>query len=200
MILDVLKNCPVPHLQNEWEFNMLFTKFFLHEDPHVVLEIGSFYGATLWAWLSFVKPQKRKVISVDLPIGPGDWRYNEMIESRKKWSSWKQPSTELYDIQGDSTDPEIIQKVKDIVANGGDEQYPMDKIDFLFIDGDHTYDGVKKDFNNYYPLVADGGYIVFHDAVGYAGVRSLCNELRQIHKMIDIYNPDGGWGYTIIQK
>lgn len=37
------------------------------------------------------------------------------------------------------------------------------KIDFLFIDGDHSYEGVKKDFELYSTLVNDNGIIVIHD-------------------------------------
>jgi predicted O-methyltransferase YrrM len=37
------------------------------------------------------------------------------------------------------------------------------KLDFLFIDGDHSYEGVKKDFEMYSPLVRSGGLIAFHD-------------------------------------
>ena len=39
------------------------------------------------------------------------------------------------------------------------------KFDLLFIDGDHFYEGVKKDFENYKHLVAEGGMIAFHDIV-----------------------------------
>jgi len=35
--------------------------------------------------------------------------------------------------------------------------------DLLIIDGDHTYSGVKHDFDNYRQLVKHGGYIVFDD-------------------------------------
>jgi len=37
------------------------------------------------------------------------------------------------------------------------------KYDLLVIDGDHTYDGVKADFDNYHMFVADDGYIIFDD-------------------------------------
>ena len=37
------------------------------------------------------------------------------------------------------------------------------KIDFLFIDGDHSYEGVKKDFELYSSIVNDNGIIVIHD-------------------------------------
>jgi len=42
-------------------------------------------------------------------------------------------------------------------------ELPINKIDFLFIDGDHTYEGVRQDYEMYSPLVQKGGYIAFHD-------------------------------------
>lgn len=39
------------------------------------------------------------------------------------------------------------------------------KLDLLFLDGDHTYEGVKKDYENFSPLVKSGGIIAFHDIV-----------------------------------
>jgi hypothetical protein len=37
------------------------------------------------------------------------------------------------------------------------------KIDFLFIDGDHSYEGVKTDFELYSKIISDNGTIVLHD-------------------------------------
>ena len=37
------------------------------------------------------------------------------------------------------------------------------KVDLLFIDGDHTYDGIKNDYLIYNKFVKKGGFIVFHD-------------------------------------
>lgn len=37
------------------------------------------------------------------------------------------------------------------------------KIDFLFIDGDHSYDGVKKDFELYTSILTKNGVVVIHD-------------------------------------
>jgi predicted O-methyltransferase YrrM len=36
-------------------------------------------------------------------------------------------------------------------------------VDLLFIDADHTYQGVKRDFELYGPLVRPGGLVAFHD-------------------------------------
>ena len=37
------------------------------------------------------------------------------------------------------------------------------KIDVLFIDGDHSYEGVKKDFDLYSTIISDNGIIILHD-------------------------------------
>jgi predicted O-methyltransferase YrrM len=51
------------------------------------------------------------------------------------------------------------------------------KIRFLFIDGLHTYEGVKEDFENYFPLVIKGGLIVFDDfSDWHPGVKKLISE------------------------
>ena len=35
--------------------------------------------------------------------------------------------------------------------------------DLIFIDGDHSYNGVKKDFELYKDLLSPRGFVVFHD-------------------------------------
>jgi SAM-dependent methyltransferase len=39
-----------------------------------------------------------------------------------------------------------------------------DTIDFLFIDGDHTYEAVKRDFVLFFPKIKSGGLLFFHDS------------------------------------
>ena len=41
--------------------------------------------------------------------------------------------------------------------------------DYIFVDGDHTYDAVKRDFEDWFPLLAPGGYVTFHDSAMYRG-------------------------------
>lgn len=57
------------------------------------------------------------------------------------------------DILGDSQDPEIIQRVKDRLKER--------MIDLLFLDGDHSYIGIKKDYEIYEPLTKH--LIAIHD-------------------------------------
>jgi hypothetical protein len=61
------------------------------------------------------------------------------------------------------------------------------ELDFLFIDGDHIYEAVKKDFEDWWPKLQIPGYMLFHDAArredvnfdGWPGPIQLCNELEQ---------------------
>jgi hypothetical protein len=46
-----------------------------------------------------------------------------------------------------------------------------DGVDFLFIDGDHTYGGVRQDFLDFADLLNPGGMLVFHDIVEDYGSR-----------------------------
>jgi hypothetical protein len=51
-------------------------------------------------------------------------------------------------------------------------------IDLLFIDGDHSYSGVKKDYSAWFDKVKPGGHILFHDCGnGHVGIDKFCNEL-----------------------
>ncbi len=56
------------------------------------------------------------------------------------------------------------------------------QIDFLHIDADHHYEGVKLDWDLYRTLVHDQGIITLHDTVNYrepCGVYLLMDEIRQ---------------------
>jgi predicted O-methyltransferase YrrM len=37
-------------------------------------------------------------------------------------------------------------------------------VDFVFIDGDHTYEGLRADWQGWSPLIAPGGCIALHDS------------------------------------
>jgi predicted O-methyltransferase YrrM len=49
-------------------------------------------------------------------------------------------------------------------------------IDFLFIDGDHAYEGVRKDWELYSPLLAEGALVAFHDTGWAEGVQRVVRE------------------------
>ncbi len=75
-----------------------------------------------------------------------------------------------------------------------------EKLDFLFIDGDHSYEGVRNDYVMYSPFVRPGGIIAFHDValhppVTGSEVHVFWNELKQGKTYREfIERGDQGWG------
>jgi len=75
------------------------------------------------------------------------------------------------------------QNIKTIVSTSNDavEKLGGLKYDFVYIDGLHTYDGVKTDITNYLPLVKEGGVIGGHDYTNQiphlVGVYDAVNEM-----------------------
>lgn len=69
------------------------------------------------------------------------------------------------------------------------EQHVLDVVnqhapyDMIFVDGEHAYEGVKEDYEKYYPLVKQGGVIAFHDTKGDPRVRQFIEELSTIHEI-----------------
>jgi hypothetical protein len=54
------------------------------------------------------------------------------------------------------------------------------KFDIIFIDGDHSYEGVKTDYINSLPLLENNGYMIFHDisSTGCPGVVRIWDEIK----------------------
>lgn len=59
------------------------------------------------------------------------------------------------------------------------EQYSMD---FILIDGDHTYEGILSDLESYYPLLKKGGYVFVHNNFA-ATIRDAIRDFRNKNKI-----------------
>lgn len=104
--------------------------------PNNILEIGTM-GSTFWL---FSKLSTGKKVSID--IEPRD----SIIHHFMYGEDWRF-------FQGNSQTEEMFENVKNFCP----------QFDFIFIDGDHTYDGVKRDFEMYKNLLSPRGVIGFHD-------------------------------------
>ena len=168
------KNGAIRPMQIKEEFLELL-KIFKEHNPKYILEIGTANGGTLFSYCKLAR-EDAIIISVDLPkglYGGGypDWKI-------PIYQAFKKPNQKLYLLREDSHQQETLEKVKEIL-NGN-------QLDFLFIDGDHSYEGVKKDFEMYSPLVRKEGIIAFHDinpSMGTVekspvGVSILWNEIK----------------------
>lgn len=120
-----------------------FLKLAFEQQPRVIVEIGSGAGGTLVAWRRLFPDAK--IISIDLPGG----RFGGHLQLQVP------PGVVLIDGDSHETDTKLR-----LLAELG-----QDRIDLLFVDGDHTYAGVKADWEMYGPLARTVAFhdIVFHD-------------------------------------
>jgi predicted O-methyltransferase YrrM len=155
-------------------------------DPKVIVEIGTACGGTLFLYSNIIKA--KRIVSIDLPGGKfgGGYAYWRV----PLYKSFAGKNT-IQLLRGDSHSQETVSKLQEALKG--------DKIDFLFIDGDHTYEGVKRDFEIYSPLVKKGGLVVFHDVAHHdpasgCFVDQFWNEIKQKYPHKDIIeNKDQGW-------
>jgi len=166
-------------MQVEYEITK-FLEIVAELRPKAVLEIGTANGGTLFLFTRVADPEA-KIISIDLPGGPFGGGY-------PKWKiplykSFEQKGQKIYLLRKNSHNPKTLDEVKGIL---GDE-----KLDLLFIDADHTYEGVRKDFEMYAPLVRKGGIVAFHDICEHPSetgceVNKFWNEIKQRYKYVEI--------------
>ncbi len=137
--------------QNPIEIEELY-KIICNLSPSQILEIGTARGGTLYLWTQAAS-DNALIVSVDLPGGKFGAAYPLCRVSF--YHSFAKQKQKLFLLRKDSHDTQTIKEVIDL--------YRGHPIDFAFIDGDHTYEGVKSDFLNYGHLVRPGGIIAFHD-------------------------------------
>lgn len=151
-----------------------------------VLEIGSGRGGTLWGWCHL--PTTKTAISIDLPGGAFGGGLTDMDKERIE--NWAIENQSTYLASLDSHDPKTLEEIKNTL---------LDPIELLFIDGDHTYEGVKKDYEMYSPLVRIGGTIVFHDICEHppetkCDVKRFWDEVKQGKDFKEFLSEPLSWG------
>lgn len=123
------------------------------------IEIGSAYGGSFYCWGSIVTGGP--AVSIDKPVGAVVEKYgvttpndHENVARRNRlWNEYFPGRIHIVD--GYSQEPGVIAQVEKIL---GDH-----KVDFLFIDGDHSYNPTLLDVKNYSRFVRKGGIVGFHD-------------------------------------
>jgi hypothetical protein len=119
----------------------------------VVCEIGVRTGGNFF---KMIEHNPKEAVAIDCWIDDGkvgrndccydqtglDYQYNQFLEAVKDKPFVK--TVRKYSFEA----------VKD---------FPDEYFDFMFIDGDHTYDGITKDLADWYPKMKVGGTFLGHD-------------------------------------
>jgi predicted O-methyltransferase YrrM len=164
--------------------------------PQRILEIGTARGGTLFL-LSRVAQSNAVLASIDLPGGEFGGTYR--TESILLLKALALEGQTLRLIHADSHEPTTFHAIRDVFL---DQQ-----LDFLLIDGDHRYEGVRSDFATYGPLVRPGGLIAMHDIVPgpthlAGGVPTFWQEIRTSYEcaeFVSAWNQQGfGIGVVVV--
>jgi len=184
-------NFSIKPIQKKAEIETLL-KILNKYSPKNILEIGTAAGGTFFL-LTKIADKKATIISIDLPEGPFGGKYypNSNMQIYESFANTKQ---KIHLIRSDSHERSTLKKTKEILNS--------QKLDFLLIDGDHTYNGVKKDFEMYRELVQKDGIIAFHDInegpkefVG--GVMKFWKEIKSKHSSFEVIDFHSGEGFGI---
>ena len=122
--------------------------------PKVIVELGTAKGGTLFVLAQMASPDAI-LISIDLPGGIGGSGYPMWKTAILRSFATRNQSIHL--LRADSHKPDTVRQCREIL---GDRL-----VDFLFIDADHSYAGVRRDYELYTPLIRPGGIVCMHDIV-----------------------------------
>lgn len=157
---------PVEICQIQEEFGRVLALYTIKK-PARVLEIGTASGGTLYHWLQNAAPDAT-VVTVDL-VEP------HYESSEHLYPEWTPDGVTCIQVRGSSHDPEVLEQCR--------AHAPYE---WLFIDGAHTYQDAKMDWNDYKPLCDHGAYVFLHDIAllrryqdgTTAGVHQLWREIQ----------------------
>jgi predicted O-methyltransferase YrrM len=129
----------------------------------VIVEIGSWKGKST-CWLA--KDSKVPIYAIDPHTGSEE--HHRDLGKVATFAEFKRNLSSL------GLWNRVTPIVKRSVDATSDVQEP---IELLFIDGDHSYEAVKSDFENWFAKVSIGGVVAFHDTIGWEGPQRLMREL-----------------------
>jgi predicted O-methyltransferase YrrM len=121
--------------------------------PNVCVEIGSARGkSTCAVGLALRRNGFGKLYAID-PHSTTNWNDTASVDSFAIFNEHLQKA-------GVTGYVEIVRKTSAEAAKGWDK-----KIDIIFIDGDHSYEGVKADWELFLPHLTEFGVVIFHDTI-----------------------------------
>jgi predicted O-methyltransferase YrrM len=132
------------NLEVKWTFprpSIKFIKKFINGKKLIGAEIGTWKGINAKIILKTINIEKLYLID---PYNPLIHDVGEK-EARKRLKGYNDKLIWIKKLSNDA--------VNDVPNN----------LDFVYIDGDHSYKGVKQDLENYYPKIRKGGVLAGHD-------------------------------------
>lgn len=140
-----------------------------------ILEVGSYMGrSTCWLALGAKHAHREKVTAVDHFKGSPEHQSGRECESL----ALVEEGTTFNRFMENLRTAGVQDYVEPIIASSEEAVRNWNKpIRLLFIDGDHSYEASRRDYELWSPFVVPGGYICFHDIGNAPGVTLFHQEL-----------------------
>jgi hypothetical protein len=187
----------IPGILDPMEGFTLFLLSMSAPSDNLIVEVGSFLGrSAAYMAMGSLFSGKKNVCAIDMFPMKADWYLGRDGYYHIKGSDYyleerafKERETFFYK---DNFYDNTLSIFKDIIKKVGLEQYiepfkgtsseytQWQKIPLrmVFIDGDHTYEGVKKDVLALNDMIVENGYLCFHDySATFPGVMRAVDEL-----------------------
>lgn len=156
--------------------------------PQTIVELGSHYGVSFFSFCEAAESYSpgTYIFAIDTWEGDNQAGFYSNNVYKEVLNNWKN-----YHSQRSSM---LRCRFEDAVDNFEDNS-----IDIIHIDGLHTYEAVKQDFNNWKSKLRQNGTIMFHDwnvrETGY-GVWKLWEEIKK-SKEYQCFETPNGYGLAI---
>jgi len=141
-------------------------------------ELGIFWGETFFYLLDNLP--NLFLVGVDL-WSPIDWG-NEADEGFRSYEQF--PLEKYFNDVCSKVKKYPNTKILRMDTVEASKEFPDNYFDFVFIDGDHTYEGVKRDIEAWKPKVYLNGWIVGHD-IQMKGVKKAVKKTLKKYNELD---------------
>lgn len=161
----------------EWAYDLVKNR-----RPKKIVELGSYLGCSTFAFAQACKDNHIPCEIYAIDSWAGD--ENSGFYDERIYEEFSRAFQENYKF-------EKLFMMR-LMFDQAVEHFPKKDIDILHIDGLHTYEAVKHDFNTWKPKVRKGGIILMHDInVEGFGVKDFWKEVKNRCKTEEFLNKNG---------
>jgi hypothetical protein len=122
-------------------------------DCQIICEVGVFAGRNFGR---MIEHTPRLAVGVDIWKNDGKYEHNDAEFSQEDLDKLYNGLLKRF---GAKPFVKLIRQYSDDAA----KNFPDNYFDFIYIDGDHTYNGTMDDLNSWFPKVKKGGFFVGDD-------------------------------------